>query len=89
MKKGIWKMEEMKKYKVIGEDKRSGVGKNGQSWTISNITIDYDGKPCRVRIANDLKIQTGDLVALTIGSRRAHGGSELVVIVKDVVRQED
>lgn len=89
MKKGIWKMEEMKKYKVIGEDKRSGVGKNGQSWTISNITIDYDGKPCRVRIANDLKIQTGDFVALTIGSRRAYGGSELVVIVKDVVRQED
>lgn len=79
----------MKKYKVIGEDKRSSVGKNGQSWTISNITIDYDGKPFRVRIANDLKIQTGDFVALTIGSRRAYGDSELVVIVKDVVRQED
>ena len=80
-------MEEIKKYKVVGEDKRSGVGKNGQSWTISNIIIDYDGKPCRVRIANDLNVQTGNCVTLGIGSRRAYGGNELVVIVKNVEKE--
>lgn len=82
-------MEEIKKFKVVGKDQRSGIGRDGQPWTISNITVDYYGKPCRVRIANDLKVQTGDAVTLGIGSRRAYGGSELVVIVKDVVRQED
>ena len=80
-------MEE--KFKVVGKDRRSGVAKDGSLWTISNITVDYAGKPCRVRIANDLKVQTGDAVTLGIGSRRAYGGSELVVIVKDVVKQED
>lgn len=80
-------MEEMRKYKVVGKDQRSGVGKNGQSWTISNITIDYNGKPCRVRISNDLVVQTGDYVTLGIGFRRAYGGNELVVIVKNVEKE--
>lgn len=82
-------MEKLKSYKVIGKDCRSGVGKNGQAWTISNITIDYDGKQCRVRISNDLTVQTGDSVTLEIGTRRAFGSLELVVIVKDIVRQEN
>lgn len=82
-------MEEIKKYKVVGKDQRSGVAKDGSLWTISNVMVDYAGKPCRVRIANNLEVQTGDYVTLGIGSRRAYGGSELVVIVKDVVRQED
>lgn len=78
-------MEKLKSYKVVGKDQRSGVGKNGQAWTISNITIDYDGKPCRVRIANDLAVQTGDSVSLAIGTRRAFGSLELVVNVEKVI----
>ena len=80
-------MEKVRKYKVVGKDQRSDVGKNGQGWTISNITIDYDGKPCRVRISNDLDVQTGDCVTLGIGSRRAYGGNELVVTVKNVEKE--
>lgn len=78
-------MEKVESYEVIGTDQRSGVGKNGQAWTISNVTIDYNGKPCRVRVANDLAVQTADYVTLTIDSRRAYGGNELVVTVKEVV----
>lgn len=80
-------MEEMKKYKVVGKDQRSGVAKDGSLWTISNVTVDYAGKPCRVRIANDLEVQTGDYVTLGIGFRRAYGGNELVVVVKNVEKE--
>lgn len=78
-------MEKVKSYKVVGTDQRSGVAKNGQSWTISNITIDYDGKPCRIRVADGLKVQTGDSVTLEFGTRRAYGANELVVAVEKVI----
>ena len=81
-------MEEAKSYKVVGTDQRSGVARNGQTWTISNVTVDYDGKPCRVRIVNDLAVQTGDSVSLSIGTRRAFGSLELVVNVKEVIPVE-
>lgn len=80
-------MEE--KFRVVGKDQRSGVGRDNRTWTISNVIVDYHGKPCKIRIPNDLSVQTGDFVTLTIGSRRAYGGSELVVTVKDVVKQEN
>lgn len=76
-------------FEIIGKDTKTGIGRNGETYVIENLILNFNGKAAKIRAPRNMSVNIGDSVILEFGTVRGYGAPQIGAVVKEVAYDKE
>lgn len=76
-------------FEIIGRDTKTGIGRNGETYVIENLILNFHGKNAKIRAPRNVSANIGDHVRVGLGLVGFYGSLGVGAIVEQVIKKEE
>ena len=76
-------------FEIIGKDTKTGIGRNGETYVIENLILNFNGKAAKIRAPRNMSVNIGDSVRVGLGLVRNYGCLQIGAVVDQIIKKQE